>query len=225
MAALDALPEGRRAGYETPGTEAISFERMCRVAPWDYPILFWLQKQLRPGMNLLDAGGHMGTKYIAFRDLVALDQVTWTVTDLPAIVSAARTAQGRGSLPASIRFADSPAQVAAPDLLLASGLLQYLDQPFGGFVDALPKRPPLILLNKVALWDAREVVTLERIGPARVPYRIRNRAAFLAEVDSLGYALRDSWTIPELGRRIPTHPGLGMMESCGFMLELRTDSV
>jgi putative methyltransferase (TIGR04325 family) len=82
----------------------------------------------------------------------------------------------------------------------------------------LPARPRAILLNKVALRDGPEVVTLERIGPARVPYRMRDAAAFRREIDGLGYRQVAAWDIPELAHVIPTHPGLGPSRSCGFAL-------
>ena len=62
-------------------------------------------------------------------------------------------------------------------------------------------------------------MTLERIGPARVPYRIRNRARLEAEFVAMGYAIRDSWGIDGLGHVIPTHPWLGRSESRGYLLE------
>ncbi len=223
-AALASLPTEARGGYDTEGVADISFEQMARVVPWDYPVLFWLRTLLPDGGSVLDAGGHMGTKYLAFRSLMPLEAITWTVCDLPAIVRAARSAQAAGKLPVEIGFSDQPSQTSPADVLLASGLLQYLDTPLSAYVDALPARPDFLLLNKVALRDGPQVVTLEQIGPARVPYQIRSRQEFLREVGTMGYVVRDTWRIPELNHVIPSHPWLGSSASEGFLLAKADDS-
>lgn len=109
--------------------------------------------------------------------------------------------------------------MGAADVLLASGLLQYLDRPLAEMVAELPSPPRHILLNKVATREGATVVTLEKIGPARLPYQIRNRAAFESELTDMGYTIRASWVIPSLSRRIGTHPGLGASTSMGYYLE------
>lgn len=217
-AALAALPDTARSGYDTPDVAEVAFDEMCRVVAWDYPVLFWLQQTLRPGMRVLDAGGHMGTKYIAFRDLLPLEEVTWTVFDLPAITAAGRAAQGTGRVPQAIRFADTLDTAGPVDLFLASGLFQYADQTLPQMLARLPAPPETLLLNKVATTDGAARVTLEQIGGMRVPYAIHQRAAFEAAFATAGYTLIDSWVLPNLSHRIPTHPWLGESVSRGYML-------
>ncbi len=218
-AALDSLPAAARGGYDTDGVAEVNLAAMSRVAEWDYPVIFWLSRLMRPGVRVLDAGGHLGTKYIAFSRLLPLNQVEWTVTDVPAILAEARAAQAAGRLPEAVRFADGPGDVAGAEVLLASGLLQYLDVPLADYVARMPAPPGHILLNKVATREGAEVVTLERIGPARVPYRMRSRAGFEAEIAAMGYKVRDSWEIRALSHAIPTHPWLGQSQSRGYLLE------
>lgn len=218
-AALAAVPKGRLAGYDNDAVVEVAFASMCRVALWDYPVILWLDRLTRPGLRLLDAGGHMGTKHIAFAPLLDVAAFGWTVYDLPAIVRAARARQAAGGLPADLRFESDLAAVGGVDLLLASGLLQYLDVPFTAFLDRLPTRPGHILLNKVATRDGASVTTLEKIGAARVPYQIRARAGFEAEVAAAGYRVLDQWQIPSLSHLIATHPALGPSTSRGYVLE------
>ena len=218
-AALAAVPPGRLAGYDNDEISEVAFEAMCAVALWDYPVILWLDRLRRPGLRLVDAGGHMGTKYLAFARLLAVDEIDWTVYDLPAIVAAARARQAAGRLPAALRFESAPGAVGPVDLLLASGLLQYLDIPLAELIARLPNRPEHIVLNKVATREGPSVTTLERIGAARVPYQIRNRADFEAEIAEIGYAVRDQWQIAALSRVIATHPGLGASTSRGYVLE------
>lgn len=224
-AALAAVPRRWIATYDHQEVAAVNFRTMCAVRVWDYPVIFWLDRLnqtallqsglQRSGLRVLDAGGHFATKYIAFQPLLPLDQVAWTVYDLPETLRAARAAQARGEVPGAVNFSD---QLTEADVLLASGLLQYLDLPFPDFLRRLPLAPGHIILNKVATREGASVTTLERIGPARVPYQIRNRAGFEAEIAASGYRILDQWDIPALGHVIDTHPDLGESTSRGYVL-------
>ncbi len=223
--ALASLPQKARNGYDNDQIVEVSFNEMQDVVLADYPVVMWLGKLLPETGNVIDAGGHLGTKYLAFQPLLDLNTVDWTVYDLPAIVQAGRGFQQSGKLPAALRFEDDLAAVPECDLVLASGLLQYLDVPLAQMLNSLPRCPRFLLLNKVALRDGPSLVTLEQIGSARVPYQIRNRAEFLAELEALGYVLRDEWEIAELSHTIRTHPWHGASQSWGGLLELRSDAV
>lgn len=220
--AMASLPAARLNSYDHADVAPVNFQSMCQTRLWDYPVMFWLDKLHAPGMRVLDAGGHFGTKYIAFRSRLRLDEVFWTVYDLPETVLAARAAQAKGDVPSEVRFVDDLRNAGEVDMLLASGLLQYLDIPFLEFLGRLPTRPAHILLNKVATRDGPSVTTLELIGPARVPYQIRRRGGFEADLAAAGYSIRDSWEIATLGHVIDTHPEKGRSVSRGYLLE-RTD--
>jgi len=221
--ALASLSAEARGAYDRDDVAEVSYDAMTRVAPWDYPVLYWMNRCLAESgsqrLSLLDAGGHLGTKYTAFGDHLPLSQVDWHLWDLPAILRAARNWQGQGKIPAAINFVDDPAASGPVDLLLASGLLQYLDRPLAELIGEMAAPPRWILLNKVAVSDAGTVVTLEQIGPAQVPYQIRDADQWAHELEALGYTLRDSWTIPSLSHRIATHPWLPASQSRGYMLE------
>lgn len=222
QAAMAAVPGGRLAGYDHDEIAEVSFEAMCKVAPWDYPVLFWL-KTLMPGaLSLIDAGGHMGTKFRAFRPYLSPSpSFRWIVYDLPAIVAQGRRRAAEEGL-AGITFTDDLAAVGKTDIFLASGLLQYLDRPFPQLLRDLGRLPPHLIVNKLAVRDGETVVTLENFGSAFVPYQIRARDAFFAELAALGYRVTDEWTIPSLSHVIPTHPELGASQSIGFHAVLET---
>ena len=221
--ALASLPDMQRSAYDNAEVAEVNFVAMTRRMAWDYPVVFWISKLIgtapQAPLSVLDAGGHMGTKYISFSDLLPVEDLTWSIYDVPAILRAGRAHQAEGLVPAAIRFVNQPGQAGQVDLLLASGLLQYLDIPLADLVAQMAEPPRYILLNKVALRDGDTVVTLEQIGPAAVPYQIRSKAAFEAELAAMGYRITDHWTIPELGHRISTHPFLGVSESKAYMLE------
>ena len=218
-AAVAAVDAGMSVGYNHDELVEVSFERMCEIAPWDYPVLFWLERLLTEGCSVLDTGGHMGTKYRAFDRHLRLRErnIRWIVHDLPAIIKSGRTRAEREGL-TRLAFIDSIADAGAPDITLMSGLLQYLDIPLVDLLGQMPQLPERLIVNKAAVWDRPSAFTLENFGTAFVPYQIRNRRHLLDEIDRLGYRIEDTWTIPGLAHRIPTHPHLGRTESIGFYL-------
>ncbi|WP_312364332.1 methyltransferase, TIGR04325 family [Ensifer sp.] len=218
--AITAARSNGLAGYDHDEIAAVAFDKMCQVAPWDYPVLFWMRQVIDEIDGLVDAGGHMGTKYRAFRDLLALENsFRWVVYDLPAIVNAGRKRAEQDRLD-SLHFVDRIADAGPVPLFLGSGLLQYLDVQLSDLLGRMPALPRHLLLNKVALRKGSPVVTLERIGKAIVPYQMRNEEALLRDIQRLGYRLVDRWSIPSLSHVIETHPELGPSESAGFYFRL-----
>jgi putative methyltransferase (TIGR04325 family) len=221
--ALASLPEGKRSAYDSENVADVNFEHMSQRMSWDYPVIYWINAimgaEKENPLKVLDAGGHMGTKYISFVDLLAVDKLNWSVYDLPEILKSARLYQDKGLVPSAINFVDQPGAAGEVDLLLASGLLQYLDIPLAELLGQMAVRPRHILLNKVAVRDEETILTLEKIGPVMVPYQIRSKAAFENELADLGYRIVDQWTIPDLSHKISTHPMLPASQSKGYMLE------
>jgi putative methyltransferase (TIGR04325 family) len=219
--AVAAVRPGALVGYNNDEVVMHSLESMSELKLEDYPILFWLNR-LAPVTNvILDAGGHLGTKYRAFGRHLELDgKVNWIIYDLPAIVRVGRQYVDQGKL-CGPKFIDDLAEAAQTDVLLASGLLQYLDVPFDVFLKKLPALPRHLLLNKVQTREGPTVVTLENFGCAEIPYQIRNRTEFLASLEALGYDVIDEWLIPSLCRTIQTHPHLGRSASRGYYARLR----
>ncbi len=220
-AALAALSNDQTSGYNDASLADVSFDWMCQRAAWDYPVLYWLKTLSQEGTKILDAGGHLGTKYIAFSDVWDVKLINWTVFDVPQTIGVAQKRQREGKLPAEVTFIDDLDDAGPCDILLASGLIQYMDEPFSEFVSRLAVKPHHIILNKVPLCEEEAYVTLERIGSARVPYQVRAKAAWQAEIDQLGYDIVDSWDIDSLHHKIATHPWHAKSESWGYVLRRR----
>ncbi|MBB6486247.1 methyltransferase, TIGR04325 family [Rhizobium lusitanum] len=219
-AAMAAARRRTLAGYDHDEIATVAFGKMCEVAPWDYPVLFWIRNLLPSIDGLVDAGGHMGTKYRAFRSLLPLGvSFQWVVYDLPAIVRAGQSLAEKEGL-AHLKFVDRIEDAGRMPLFLGSGLMQYLDMPLSRLLQQMPSLPQHLILNKVALRKGDNIVTLERIGRSYVPYHMRNEADFIADITRLGYKQIDRWTIPSLSHTIDTHPEMGRSESAGFYFQL-----
>jgi putative methyltransferase (TIGR04325 family) len=220
--ATAAVRRGTPVGYDNDAILLRDFDLMCQTKLEDYPVLFWLRRLAPLTRVLLDAGGHMGTKYRAFRSYLNLDdEIEWIVYDLPGMVRAGRQRAEDEDL-SKLQFVDTLAEAPDADVLLASGLLQYLNIPFCDLLRQLPAKPRHLLLNKVQTREGPSVVTLENFIYAEVPYQIRDRAAFLASLDALGYDIIDEWTVPSLSHVIRTHPHLGSSTCRGYYAKLRT---
>ncbi len=217
--ALCAIRPPKSAGYDHAEVAEVNFAAMCQVALWDYPVILWLTRTLPHSRGVLDAGGHMGTKYRAFRPFLGdLSAVTWTVWDVPAMVEAGARRAATDGL-GELRFTSTLDSIGAEhDLWLASGLLQYLDRPFADLLAAVPVLPRTIILNKVAVTDDRSFFTLENLGFSAVPYHVRNEAEFLAPLLELGYRQRDRWENASLSHRIPHYPRVGPTRNIGLVL-------
>jgi putative methyltransferase (TIGR04325 family) len=204
------------AGYDHEEVADIALAQMSLVAPWDYPVLFWLRPLMGELDGLVDAGGHVGTKYRAWRDLLPIgSSFRWSVYDLPAIARVGARMAERDGLD-QLSFFDRIEEAPASPLFLGSGLMQYLDTPLSALLRRMPRLPTHLILNKVALRKGAPVVTLERIGRSYVPYQVRSEGTFIEDIQAMGYSMIDRWTIPSLSNVIETHPELGASTSSGF---------
>jgi len=219
--ALANVRSSKLAGYDNADVVDVSYDAMCALNPWDYPVLYWLRRLAPETRRLLDAGGHMGTKHRAFRKHLDLENgLEWVIYDVPAVVRAGRERAHELGLDA-LSFVDRLEQAGDVDVMLASGVLQYIDRSFPDFMGELPHLPKHLILNKVATRDGPTVVTLQNLGVADVPYQIRDYKEFLAELDGLGYDVIDDWKIPAFSHAISTHLELGASTSRGLYAQLR----
>ena len=215
--AVAAVPPDRLVGYDNDEVVDVGFEKMCRMELWDYPVLLWLQRVLPGNGRLIDAGGHMGTKFRAFQNYLRLPpHFRWMIYDVPAVVRAGRERAARDGLE-TVTFHDRLEDLPASEILLASGLFQYVNMTPAEFLSRLEELPKHLLLNKVATREGGTVVTLECFPSADVPYQVRDRAEFEESLVSIGYRIRDSWEIPAFSRK---HPDFGQSISRGYYAEL-----
>jgi putative methyltransferase (TIGR04325 family) len=141
-----------------------------------------------------DFGGHLGVKYHAYRPLLDLpDDLRWQVVDVPAVCrEGRRRVGGKGPL----TFHEDAKASAPCDVLICSGVLQYVEMPVDTIVDQLPSKPPAILLNKVAVTEGDSFFTLETFGTGRMPYRVASSSELTKARERLGYKLLSRWEIP-----------------------------
>lgn len=221
-AAARSAPATKPIGYDNAAA-AEMYGEADRATLRDYPALFWLRHALDAGhRSVFDLGGHVGIKYYAFRDLLALaPSVDWLVCDVPAVVARGAELAARRDSQRQLHFTSDWHALARADVLFASGSIQYLETPLAAMLAASPSRPPTIIINNAALHPSRSFFTLNSIGTAFCPYRVQAEPEFRAELGALGYRQLDRWESPR-AFRIPFEPDYDMDQFVGMAFERTT---
>jgi len=217
-AAQASAPPTRPLGYDHPGPAGMYMDRIRRIYPSDYPILFWLDRLLHSGCSrIFDVGGHIGVGYYAYRRYLTYPaSLRWTVYDVPAVVRQGRELAQKMDPDGRLAFSDAFEGGDGADVLLASGSLQYLPDTLADRLKQLRATPRHLLVNLLPVHERESYYTLQSIGTAFCPYRIFSAAAALTAYDSLGYSLVDTWENAEKRCDIPFHPGHSLDRYRGF---------
>jgi putative methyltransferase (TIGR04325 family) len=221
-----SAPPGRPSGYDVTGIAELELlrSRVDRVFAYDYPVLFWLRPLLRPDIAIFDLGGHVGVHYHAYGRLLDLPPgLRWTVCELPDVVDAGRAlAAERGAQ--ELSFTTDATAADGSDVLIAAGVLQYIESPsLAELLGGLRARPSHLLLNKLPLTDGEPFITLQHGGIHYPAVRVCNRAAFVESIRALGYDLVDAWEDHLHRVGIPFHPERTVPHFSGLYLR-RSDA-
>ena len=85
-------------------------------------------------------GGDVGARYLAFRKYLTYpENLTWLVNDIPAVVALGRTIAEQEAA-VHLKFTTNYARLGEADILLASGVLQVLED-WNGFLHRAPNLP------------------------------------------------------------------------------------
>lgn len=222
-AARAGAPASLPTSYDQPQSGELYADRLERVQIVDYPVLFWLSRLFAgDARKLFDLGGNVGTSYFGFRHhLPYPDDLRWLVHDVPAVVAAGRALAEREDGAGKLGFTDSPQDADGCDVLLCSGVLQYLDYSLPQLLQRLRAPPRHVLVNVTPLHPERSFVTLQRVtrrrvGIANCPYRVTALGAFIEEFAAAGYRVVDHWSTTERHMRIPFEPDHSIDRYHGF---------
>lgn len=218
-AAERSAPPTKPLGYDNEAAAEmypLTTEPMLK----DYPAIAWLRDALDAGhRKVFDLGGHIGVKYYAFRERLALPpDTTWTVCDVPAVVERGRELADEHGVANQLRFTTDWRELGEADVLFASGSVQYLPTPLTTMLGEMATRPARVVINSAALHPSRSFYTLNSIGVAFCPYRVQAEPAFLAEMEALGYRCVDRWETPK-DFHIPFENGYDLDRFVGMAFE------
>lgn len=203
--AVAAAPGDRPLGYDNPDSARMYESLLDTVFHEHYPTLFWLATLWPDLRSVLDFGGHRGSLFYAAHRHLGPGPV-WTVYDVPTVVEEGRkTARERGAT--GLRFADRLPDVDPPQLVAAVGSLQYVELSADQWLDSVPGTPEYVIVNTTPFHASDDFVTLNNIGTAYCPYRIRCAGTFFGAIEERGYRLVESWVHAGKHCRVPFHYG------------------
>jgi putative methyltransferase (TIGR04325 family) len=218
-AARLALPQGRAQGYDNSAAASYYRDRLERVYPGDYPVLFWLSRCL-PLTRVFDLGGHVGIAFRAYRRYLPVESTAeWLVCDVPAVCDAGRELAKEWQTP-NLNFTSDRVAGSGSELFFASGSLQYLEVGLSDVLSSYSARPRHVLLNLLPVSELPTYYTTQTIGVAFCPYRIQSGPDLLADMASLGYELVDRWKNVEKRCWIPLYPEHSLEHYEGFYFRL-----
>jgi putative methyltransferase (TIGR04325 family) len=220
--ALAQAPKALPTGYDLPRAASLYHERLDSILVGDYPVVFWLSQLFMSGQRtVFDLGGHIGISYYGFQSYLDYPaDLRWRVCDLPALVSAGRAWASEHDAEDKLSFTEFRDDADGSDILLASGVLQYLEFTLPEMLRALREPPRHVLVNVTPLHPSRSFFTLQQIGLlSSCPYRVMAMTEFLADMDALGYTAIDQWESFERYMRIPFEGEHSIDRYCGFYFQ------
>ena len=218
--AIVSAPKTKKIGYDNPEAAGMYRNRLHRVFPSDYPMLFWLSYLFKENSFVFDLGGHVGISYYAYKQYIEYpENLNWLIYDVPEVIKAGvAIAQQENSK--GLNFTTNFTDADGADILLASGSLQYIETPLSKSLPELTKKPKHILINMLPLYDGEKFVTLQSIGTVFCPYNIFNKTQFVDSICSVGYSLIDSWENVEKSCTIAFNPERSLDTYTGLYFRL-----
>lgn len=214
---------GDRVGYDNEQAAGYYRERLDRIFPTDYPVLFWLRQvlELHPLERIFEVGGHVGVAYYSYPRYIAIPKETiWEINDVPSVCQEGRRlANERGAT--NLRFTSNLADGNGASLIFGSGSFQYLDRSVPEVLSSFDSQPASVLINMLPVTNDGSFFTIQNIGVSHCAYRVQSRKELLMGFDRLGYSLVDSWENPEKKCRILGRPDLSLDHYEGFFFRTR----
>jgi len=209
QSARAAVPKAIPSSYDNPELVDLKADFFAQVHLFDWPVLFYLRRLIDECRMtaLVDFGGHIGAKYYAFRDHLALPHdFAWQVVETPAMAVEGRR-RAAASNATHLSFCDRIEDAPAADILFCSGSLQYFDGTVLDIVARLARRPQAIILSKLPICEDADFYTLDNLQTVKVPYHVFSAAEHEALCRDSGYERVERWHIAYRDFEVPfSHP-------------------
>lgn len=216
--AQEHAPKSLPTTYDTEAAGRMYHDQMERLRVSDYPLLYWVARLLQAGeRRVFDLGGHIGISYYGFRRYLDYPaDLRWLVHDVPAVVTAGRDWAMRHDTLRRLEFTNAREDADGQQMLIATGVLQYLEYTLPELLQQLKNPPAHVLVNLTPMHPSQGYFTLQNIGIAICPYRVMAVPEFIAGMQALGYAVIDRWESFERNLRVPFEPACAVDCYYGF---------
>lgn len=148
----------------------------------------------RAEISVLDFGGGDGRYADAVRRVIPARQWRWTVVETPAVVQLFGSGDDHHT-----RWVTNMGDVGSADVVLASGALNVVPDPYG-VLRRLVSVAPYLILNRLPLWPILDDNVACQLPTKRrgfgYPTWFFSESRFKAEVTSVGRVLME-WEVPQ----------------------------
>lgn len=211
--------------HEDPNEITLHLELSKGLRVSDYSVLYWLLRLSHDRLKVFDFGGNVGNlaySYSAYlRDVRGLE---WTVFDLPSIMAEGQRLAGERQAD-YLRFANSPADYRAEQILLVSGAFHYWEGTVEAFLRQFGEEPRHILLNRTPIHETKpSFISVQGTETCAFPCIVRNLNEMIGDFAAQGYELVDRWRSPELAFPLLLFPAYAIPFYSGFYFALREHS-
>jgi putative methyltransferase (TIGR04325 family) len=207
-------------------TEELSREyvevRSQRIYAFDYPVLFWMRKAFETGASsIFDIGGSIGVHFYSYRRYLEYpEHLEWQVLELPGTVQLGRKIADRNTV-SGLSFSEKPNLANGyADIWMAAGAIEFIEgNALETMLRAAARRPTHLFLNKLPMYEGEPFVSTHNLGAgAYAPHHVFNRRSYIGRLESLGYQLVDSWSVPERNFVLPGDTERSFDAYCGIYL-------
>lgn len=138
-----------------------------------WPLLVGLMlvaAQTKGNLNVLDFGGSLGSIYFQNRAFLSrLPDVRWNIVEQPKYVEAGKKWFEDDHLKFYPRVEDCLAETQ-PDVVILSGVLQYLERPYDKLHELLELRCGHIIIDRTPFWDgSTDRLCVQNVPPTIYP--------------------------------------------------------
>jgi len=151
-------------------------------------MLLWAALRQGGSLSVLDFGGALGSSYFLCRPYFSgITRLSWTVVEQAHFVDAGRRDFQDGILSFQHTLDDAWA-TSAPDLVLISGVLQYLPDPAGMVTQIVKRLPEFIVIDRTPLnLGGQDILAVQHVpaamGRASYPVHLFGRNALLSAIE------------------------------------------
>ncbi|MDX2505743.1 MAG: amino acid adenylation domain-containing protein, partial [Gammaproteobacteria bacterium] len=219
--ALSTAPDTKDTGYDHTETAKMYKDRLDRIYPSDYPVIFWLERAFEAGASsIIDFGGHVGVAYYAYQKYISYpENLDWLVCDVEEVTLEGKRLAKRKETN-NLNFTTEVINGDGKDIFFASGSLQYMENTLAEMLADYKNKPQHIIANLLPVHDEEEFYTLQNIGFSFCPYHIFKTEAFVDSLLSIGYEIVDQWENAEKKCQIPFHERHSLDHYNGFYFRL-----
>ena len=166
------LEKVRRATKAVLAGEAVAERDSVALSAAEYSLpllvgLLYVASRSNGSLSVLDFGGSLGSGYWQTRKFLQHLRVQWSIVEQPHFVRVGQAEIANDVLRFYFSIDDSLA-AGRPDVILLSGVLQYIELPFSLLDDVFGTATPHIIIERTQFFveDLPDRLTVENVHPS-----------------------------------------------------------